>query len=245
MRHLSVRRRGFTLVELLVVIGIIALLISILLPALSKAREDAKRIRCMSNQRQLVLAWLLYCQDHKGAMVSANTQTVPASGPPGPGFWSWIGGGNLNIGVTDGLLWPYLKDYDVYKCPNDRISYTHTYSVSSYLAGEGPSTIYTLGQVAHAYATFVFIEEVDPRGYNINSFMVPIYPSSSWIDVPSPLHETVGILSFADGHALIWQWSDPRTWNRAGISTSTPNDTDLRQLQAWVGHAPYPPGVIP
>jgi len=241
MRRVGFRRRGFTLVELLVVIGIIALLISILLPALTKAREDANRVRCMSNQRQLTLAWLLYAQDHKGAFTSANTQNFP----PTAGFYSWVAGGNTNSSLTNGLLWPYLKDYDVYKCPNDRISYVHTYSVNSYLAGEGPNTVFNLGQVAHAYSTFVFIEEVDPRGFNINSFMVPVYPSSSWIDVPSPLHESVGILSFADGHAQVWQWSDPRTWNRAGISTATPNDTDLRQLQAWIGHAPYPPGVIP
>ena len=59
-------RRAFTLVELLVVIGIIALLISILMPALRKARESAYAVNCASNQRQLMMGFLLFANEHKG-----------------------------------------------------------------------------------------------------------------------------------------------------------------------------------
>ena len=233
-------RRGFTLVELLVVIGIIALLVSILLPALNKAREDAKRVRCLSNQRQLVMAWQMYASDNKGHIVGSNTPAYPANP-----WWYWAAAGNTLECLYNGKLWPYLKNYDVYKCPNDRVMYTHTYSINGYLAGENNDRVFTTGAIKKAHATFAFIEELDPRGYEINSFMPTHYPANNWNDIPGNMHMNAGIISFVDGHAIIWPWSDPRTYQNPTQGMSTANSPDLRQLQAWYGTGPYPPGIIP
>jgi prepilin-type N-terminal cleavage/methylation domain-containing protein/prepilin-type processing-associated H-X9-DG protein len=80
------QRRGFTLVELLVVIGIIALLISVLLPALGKAQRQARMTACLSNQKQLIMALLMYCQDNKG-MFPGGPGFARVSGNPTPQYF--------------------------------------------------------------------------------------------------------------------------------------------------------------
>jgi prepilin-type N-terminal cleavage/methylation domain-containing protein/prepilin-type processing-associated H-X9-DG protein len=80
------RRGGFTLVELLVVIGIIAVLLSILLPTLSKARRSAYTLQCSSNMRQIATAMIMYIQDNKGRFPACTTPLLP---PVYPNGWWW------------------------------------------------------------------------------------------------------------------------------------------------------------
>src|SRR5690349_23940222 len=70
-------RRAFTLVELLVVIGIIAVLVSILLPSLNRAREAANQTKCLSNLRQLGLAFVMYVNESKGKFPYTGRYDIP------------------------------------------------------------------------------------------------------------------------------------------------------------------------
>lgn len=149
------KHKGFTLVELLVVISIIALLMGILLPALSRAREQGKRAVCLHNLSQLMLAWNMYADDNSEKIVNVNVgyswDNDPVGQPYGPCWVEethvWPHGpitaatqtaalpysppkkADWEHAISDGLLWKYVKEYKMYACPVGDKGEMVTYSI--------------------------------------------------------------------------------------------------------------------
>ena len=125
-------RNGFTLIELLVVIAIIALLTAILIPALSIAKQQAGSSVCLMNEKQLVLAWMMYAEDNDYIMCG------PMTGITGSPRYDWVGPprdlvsgaaktSNFTAeeeirGIETGTLFPYYKKAKLVNCPTDKRS---------------------------------------------------------------------------------------------------------------------------
>jgi prepilin-type N-terminal cleavage/methylation domain-containing protein/prepilin-type processing-associated H-X9-DG protein len=220
-----VNKRAFTLIELLVVIAIIAILMAILMPALKVAREQARGLYCRSNERTLTMAWLMYKDENDAKLVNGQT--------PGPTYdrktlAPWVvmppalGDSSLEDKkqyIKQGLLWPYVKNVDVYRCPSDRRQNSpyhkfafRTYSIAGGLNGVGsggefgakPLTKYT--EIQQPATKVVFLAECDPRGYNMNSWVMD--PTvKQWVDPFGVWHrDNASTISFADGHVDMHRW---------------------------------------
>ena len=117
-------KQGFTLIELLVVIAIIAILASLLLPALVKAKHKAVETRCLNNFKQLTLATTMYTSDFDAYMPYPNWGSSAATGPgwlydpSARGRWHNRPPQDLEA-IKTGLIYPYASSIDVYSCPMD------------------------------------------------------------------------------------------------------------------------------
>lgn len=111
--------RAFTLIELLVAIAIIGILAALLMPALSKAKNQASKVTDLNNLKQIMVAVHIYAGDNGDVLPSANWDNG-GGGLPGWLYTSGVGG--LVYNQTAGQLWPLLRDARIFICPSDDVN---------------------------------------------------------------------------------------------------------------------------
>ncbi|MBI1370581.1 MAG: prepilin-type N-terminal cleavage/methylation domain-containing protein [Planctomycetes bacterium] len=229
--------RAFTLIELLVVVAIIALLIAILLPSLTKARAIARITACSSQQRQIIIAWAMYAQDNKQELVGAETSVANA--------WARSSNPDKLQNILDGKLYKYIGQTSVYKCPSDRRNmsfngttyvpcppYYRSYSFSEYAGGDTPHfSITRITGFKQPARTMVFLGDQDPRGSNTGSWVIPA-TGGNWTDWPATWHLDGVNIGFADTHVEYYKHRDPFTMEITWFFTPAPGSADLLYFQS-------------
>lgn len=178
----NTKMSAFTLIELLVVIAIISMLLSVMMPALSRVKEAGKSAVCLSNLRQFTIVWTTYAIENNDRMCVADTDwngippwsTVPSLGnlfnnwvADGPGFYlnDFCG---TETAIKNGVLWPYAEDLQLYKCKTDRNGFVRSYAISHAMGSihniNGEMNFHRLSHITTPSQKAVFVDvDLNPQ----------------------------------------------------------------------------------
>ena len=217
-RPIRFKNSAFSLVELLVVIGIIAVLVALLLPTLQKAKDNANRVACLNNLRQFGMGFQMYNQANNGSFPTSACANQASD------WIYWEPGRNLNLGrlvaytSSSGTFDPRL-----YTCPSDNPAshvrgYPYSYSVNMYVCSStstvGTAPIIRSTAIRHPSNCIVMVEESSTTiddgcwawqyNYGLGVNLVSTRHDSRYLDVTDAANSATagnGNVLFADGHS--------------------------------------------
>ena len=214
---------GFTLIEVLVVVAIIALLAALLLPALGNAKAKAQGASCANKIRQLSLAWTLYADENQDLLVNNHgiQETLRTQQNWVNNVEDWLSSdGNTNLAaLTSGKLAPQLAQAtSVFKCPSDHSVAENgprirSFSMNSMVGDPGELTnrfnpqfvqFFQLADMPSPASIYVFLDE-HPDTIN-DGFFMNRWEDYRWGNLPASYHNGAANLSFADGHVESHRW---------------------------------------
>ncbi len=252
-----VRTTGFTLIELLVVIAIIGILASMLLPALASSKAKAHGTKCMSNIRQLSLAWTLYATDNEDRIPPVNISDWRNGGNTNTWNRQWCGGTMTTAWaatsptnpapIIAGVMFPYSNDLKIYRCPADNstaygaqrvrsMSTSQAFFASAQPLGTNYLHFTRATEIRNPAETWNFMDE-NPITINDSSIAVamiaPGATSALLVDAPGGYHKDASGMSFTDGHSEIHRWKS-REFCNTTAGNITRNDPNFVADAIWL-----------